>query len=266
MKNNFIYAVLVTGMMMSCSSAQQEEATTESGTTEKTSDSAAAGIRSEALVMWSAVGVRGTAENDGKYLTTLYEGEKVTLMGESAADPKSAKDVYAKVQLSDGTEGYALERLLAPDAKPATMAVEADIYKRPDLLAKGDKKFNRMAFVAVQEEEGDWLKVMGVAAGSNWFTTGYVQKSKVSLDAVDVSFAALMHRAQNQKNEEKRSVEVKNVLSNTDLQASQFFNDFDLSDEAVTETDVTTAEMEAGQVTENDTTSMESTEVEASTL
>jgi hypothetical protein len=187
----------------------------------------------EGVILWPTLSVRATGADKGKYLTAVYQGEKVRLLGESVTDENSPKkNVYVKVALSDGQEGWVQQTFMAEGAQAAAVLHDTDVYRRPDLLSKGDKAFSRMDFVAVKEENEKWIQVVGIPQGASWFAEGWILKDKISTDAVDISFAVLAKRAQEEKEEASREAQLSQLLENPDFRGSKFYSDFLYIDKA----------------------------------
>ena len=218
----FAFLLLISALLGCDATSDTSKSANVAGTEKNTED-----LPKDGIVNWTALVVRESPSDKGKYITSVYQGEKLTLLGAVEEDSISGKgNVYANVELSDGTKGWVLERFVAAEAKPAAISQETEVYKRPDLLTRSEDKFYRMDFVAVKEINGDWIQVVGVPQGKTWYTEGWIKADKITEDPVDISFAVLANRAAQEKDEQKKSEEINMLLSNTDFQNSRFYADF----------------------------------------
>ncbi|MDW7692073.1 hypothetical protein R9C00_14975 [Flammeovirgaceae bacterium SG7u.111] len=179
------------------------------------------------ICLWEELSVRESPSAKSKYLTSIYLGEAVTSWGESVLDTNSQRErLYTKIRLTDGTEGWSQDDFLAVDATPGVILNDATIYKRPDLLTSTQTAFDRMDFVAIREEKGEWVKVKGKRKEDQWFTTGWVKSTNLSTDLTDISFAVLVNRALSENDKEVREEKIETILGNTDLKPAVFYQDF----------------------------------------
>lgn len=215
--------ILALLILMACNN---ETTSTESSLDTESKESSESVAQSGAVVLWPALVIRETPADKGKYVTSVYQGESLMRYGEIVEDTTNNKNnEYVKVELSDGTEGWVLNRFIAEDGRPAVISTITPLYKRPDLLTKSDKEFKRMDFVAILESSDDWIKIKGVPSGSTWFAEGWIKNDKVTTTEVDVSFAVLANRAMSIENEEEKKAEMKDLLNNADFNSSIFYND-----------------------------------------
>ncbi|MEJ0055310.1 MAG: SH3 domain-containing protein [Bacteroidota bacterium] len=176
------------------------------------------------ICMLNEAGIRDTPGESGKYLTTLYLSEQVTLIGDSAMATTSGKEyLYYKIQLEDGKQGWVRKDFIAKDVVPAVFTAATSINKRPDLASVTDKNFAAMDFVATRPAKDNWVEVTGIPTGEKWFIKGYVHADNLTYDPTDVSFAALFKRASGMKDPEKGNAMMTQLRANKDLQASQFY-------------------------------------------
>src|ERR1041385_4967163 len=85
------------------------------------------------VVIWNEVGIRDTPSDKGKYLTTIYLGEKFDVVGDTASELVGSKrNHFHKIRLSDGSPGWGRDELVALHVVPAAVMTDAAICKRPD--------------------------------------------------------------------------------------------------------------------------------------
>lgn len=180
---------------------------------------------SPAVCVWNKLSVRETAGAKGKYKTTIYLGEKVTYKGITKKDTSQKKAVeYAKIELADGTIGWADMRFLAINANAFVFIQGSKLYKRPDILTATSKTFNKMQFVAVTETKDEWSKIKGIASKDKWFSEGWVKTTNLTDSEIDVSVAILASRALNNNDKEKKIKALNEIIDNKDLQSSIFID------------------------------------------
>ena len=178
-----------------------------------------------AVCVWNKLSVRETPGAKGKYKTTIYLGEKVTYKGETVKDTSSKKGVeYLKIELADGTIGWADKRFLAVNSNSFVFVQGSKVYKRPDILTATSKKFDKMQFVAVTETKDEWSKIKGIAAGDKWFSEGWVKTDNLTDSEIDVSVAILAQRALQGSDKDKKIKALNEIVDNADLKASIFID------------------------------------------
>jgi hypothetical protein len=224
MKKLFSIA-LVLGIMsvalfiQGCSSGQNDKQSTESeaGVSEGTEETLQ---EVNAISLWEGISVRQAPSKEGKWLSSITLGESVTHTGQSAVDSTDKNRGYVYVVLSDGTEGWSVDYGLAIDAKLAATKEEAVIYKRPDLLTVTEDKIPVMSMVAVEEESGDFVKVLGKERKKK----GWIEKSKLVLDDKEVAVAVLAEK-QLKKNGSNYSQEaLSGFLETVPYKSTNFYN------------------------------------------
>ncbi len=176
------------------------------------------------FVNWTEVGLHETPTEKGKYVTSIYIGEQITLVGDTASEKSGDRTYhYHKIQLSDGKQGWVRDEFIAIESLPAASIGSAPIFKRPDIAAVTGKEFGMMDFVAVKPSATNWVEVTGKVAGEKWFTTGYIQKSDLTFDPIDIEFACLNRRRNETTNENLAATLLKQMESAT-FQGSMFYD------------------------------------------
>jgi len=174
--------------------------------------------------MLPEVAVRDTPGDKGKYLTTLYLSETVTPTGDTATVVAGGQNVrYRKVRLEDGKEGWVRTDFIAIDVIPAVFIAKTAINKRPDLSAVTGKEFFPLDIVAMGQPKNGWVEVKGIAQNDKWFTTGYVRQDNLTFERLDISFAAIYHRAGAATDQKKRDDLFGLLSTTTEFQSSRFY-------------------------------------------
>lgn len=192
-------------LVMACTSTT----TTESSTTDSTATAAIAKPADTVanFVNWPEVGIRETAGDKGKYLTTVFLGESVALTGDTASEASGKQKVhYNKIRLSDGKEGWIRTDFLGLNSKPAVVKRDVSISSRPDGFSVTAKEFATYEVIAVRWVQHGWYEAKGKAKGENWFTNGYISSDAIITDPVEVQFAAIKKRAEGTKDAKLKGV------------------------------------------------------------
>ena len=178
------------------------------------------------VCLWSKVSVKKTPNAKGKWVATMYLGETATYKGLTETDTtvQKGKD-YAKIELIDGTQGWVDLRFFAIDAKPAVIRESSKLYQRPDILTASKKEYDKMQFVVVTEEKGEWAKIKGKRAQDNWFTEGWVKANHITDNSIDVNVAILTNRAMAIADTAKKTEALQEIVNNSDLSGSIFITD-----------------------------------------
>lgn len=123
--------------------------------------------------------IRSEASKNGKWLSSLSLGETVKIEGKVVKDPADPKNEYYRVKLSDGQKGYVNTYYIVRGAYVGAVQAPAKVYKRPDLIAETDKKFEMLDIVAIEEETDSWVRVTGEGrATSGWIVKTFVRSAK----------------------------------------------------------------------------------------
>jgi len=177
-----------------------------------------------AICLWKEVAIRETPSEKGKYATSIYLGENLTALADTASDiTKGRKVIYRKVTLTDGSQGWVREDFIAIDGKAAAFLRDAALYKRPDIMTTSGKNFARMDFVAITKTSEDgWSEVIGKRVGDSWFSSGWVKSEHLTQRPVDVAFSVFYAKAMELSDEAKRVEEISKLIDNNDLSTSIF--------------------------------------------
>ncbi|RMG28835.1 MAG: hypothetical protein D6730_04940 [Bacteroidetes bacterium] len=148
------------------------------------------------ICVWDHSGLRESPGKRGTYITPVYFGEQVELLGESQYLP-AEKRTYIKIRLADGKEGWVNQYLFAEKAFLAVITKSTDIYRRPDFMTLKDEKFEEGEIVAVAEVRNDWIKVIG----EKHHKSGWITASEAfSIHPNDILIARLYRDAMNKEN------------------------------------------------------------------
>lgn len=209
-----LFSVCACGSKVDTSSADEPE-----------SDQAvSASVEEPAVCIWKEVGIRSTPQEKGKYVTTMYLGEKATALGDTASElVGNRRYQYVRVRLIDQTEGWIRSDFIAVGATPAALLKETTIYKRPDLMTSTEKTFAQMDFVAIRESLEGWVEVIGKRKDDSWFSSGWIKGENVTTQPTDVAFSVFYTKAMMIEDPEKQREEISKLLKNTDLASSTFY-------------------------------------------
>ncbi len=176
-------------------------------------------VEIQAVCVFEGISMRSEPSQKGKWLSSIALGEKMIALGETAHDAAGNVD-YLKVRLSDGTEGWASANFIIPKSRPATITGSSFFYKRPDLSTVTDKAFEPLDFIAVTNEQGDWLEVIGKRRKNNYVEKGWLNKSGISFDDKDVAVASMTAKAMANAEMGKRKAELEKILKNSAIATS----------------------------------------------
>ena len=245
---NFLLAGTI---LFACNAPSRESKETAE---KETTQMAPEPIEKSAICVWDQVSVRETPSAKGKWVTAISIGESLMKLGETAVDSLDGNRSYIRVRLADGTEGWSVSELIIEDGKVAVFMADKDIYQRPDLLTKVDKKFSQMDIVAVKSEQDDWFEVIGKRAEGKWIESAWVKKGDISQSSIDVAVAKFASKALAMDSEEDMASSLQEIIDNSDLNSSAFIPI--LREKLPTEEEAIDVEEEM-VMEESDSTSME---------
>lgn len=210
-------------LLSNCSSnPQSNNESASEDTSDATNAPAKVVFQVDAVCIWDKIAVRKSPDPKGKWITSLSIGETLTYLGiDSAAGDKT----YANIQLNDKSQGWAIKDFIVPNGKPVAMLKDADLYSRPDLLTKTDKKFSKMDIVSSIEQQDDWIKVRGKRSEGKWIEEGWVKGMNISYDGVDIATAKFAKQAYALENTDERVQALKDIIDNSDLSDSKFISE-----------------------------------------
>lgn len=164
--------------------------------------------------------LRKEPSTKGAWVSSLALGETVKLEGSPIKDQADPKVEYIKVKLSDGTKGYASTWCIVSGAYVGVIQDTTKIFKRPDLLAESNQKFELMDIIAVEEEKDNWIRVTGEGRSKK----GWIQKEAIRKDKEDVVTAVRLKKALKGKGNNISREEMEAIISELPYQDSYFVN------------------------------------------
>ena len=221
MSNSFLktLVIILCISQFSCSSNQQSSSDSAEDAVENTPTAVVENTQTDAVCIWDKVGLRDAPGTEGKWITSISIGESLSYLNmDSVIDDRT----YVKVALNDGNQGWARQDFIVSDAQPGVIVKDADLYSRPDLLTKTDKKFSKMDIISGTESQDDWIKVKGKRAEGKWIDEGWIKGSNLSYDAVDIATAKFAKQALAKENSEDQIAALKEIIDNADLSNSKF--------------------------------------------
>ena len=171
-----------------------------------------------AVCIWDKGSLRAAPKRDGKWISAMALGEKITWTGHEAVDSTNKDRKYYQVRLSDGTEGWASEYVVALDSEPAVVIAETAIFRRPDYLTVTDNKFAPMDVVAISETRGEWAQVMGAEKKRQ----GWIETGLISTEPVDIAVGLIAGKAMAISDPEQQREKLQEIIDNQAFGASVF--------------------------------------------
>lgn len=220
MKNYYYvlcFAILAIGLL-SCSGTENKEKEEQSTVQEETLK------KVDAVSIWDGISVREEPTSDGKWISSISLGEKVLMTGKTAVDSSEDNREYVEIKLGDDKQGWVVSDFVE-EGTAVTAIREAQIFKRPDLLTKSDKSFSAMDVLVLMETKDEWVEVKGKSQGETWFWSGWVKRTDLSDNEVDIAVAVYAQKAMEIEDEEKRSEAIQEILENESFTSSQFMVD-----------------------------------------
>lgn len=218
---NYYYAlslaILAFGLV-SCSENENKETAGQTANQEETLK------KVDAVSIWDGISVREEPNSDGKWVSSISLGEKVLMTGKTAVDSSEDNREYVEIKLGDDKQGWVVSDFVE-EGTAVTAVREAQIFKRPDLLTKTDISFNAMDVLVLMETKDEWVEVKGKSQGEKWFWSGWVKRTDLSDNEVDIAVAVYAQKAMEIEDEEKRIEAIQEILENESFTSSQFMVD-----------------------------------------
>lgn len=164
------------------------------------------------------------SRKEGKWVTSLALGEKVTYLGDEKKD-ETGKYSFVKVKTSGNQEGYVDARIVIPNSEVACITEQTPLYSRPELTTVTKNNFEPFDVIAITNTQGDWLEVVGKRRKSTWIDKGWIKSKMMSKSDKDIAVAVYCVRALAQNTPEKSLAELKKIQGNNDLKGSIFDED-----------------------------------------
>ena len=189
-----------------------------------------------AICLWEAAGLRAKPGRSKsiEYIEAVLLGERVVVLPDEPQRVEREKRTYIRVKLSDGKIGWVHNYLFGVDAHLAAIKKTTNIFRRPDPMMLKDHPFEAGEFVAVIEEKGEWLKVVGKERKK----VGWIQKGDhITENENEVTVAVLYSRTQSEKRLTKKVAMLTTLVENKNFKntflAKQIQRDFKESSRSV---------------------------------
>lgn len=218
---NYYYILACTIMalgIISCSGNKNKETEGQTANLEETLK------KVDAVSIWDGISVREAPNSGGKWISSISLGEKVLMTGKTAVDSSEDNREYVEIKLGDDKQGWVVSDFVE-EGTAVTAIREAQIFKRPDLLTKTDKSFSAMDVLVLMETKDEWVEVKGKSQGEKWFWSGWVKRTDLSDNEVDIAVAVYAQKALAIEEEEKRIDAIQEILENESFTSSQFMTD-----------------------------------------
>jgi hypothetical protein len=221
-----LFISLIAIFSLSCKSGGTK-AGDENDSTKVTNNGSNPAADVSAVCLWSSVTLRETPQMKGKYKNVIYLGEKAKFLGQTVTDSSDKKNKrdFIKIKLTDGKEGWVQSNMMAVGGKAYAIKDKTKLYKRPDILSVGKDEFDKMQFVVVTEEQGEWAKIKGKKKTDTWFKEGWVKLDKLAGDDVDVTVSIQTEMALMKETVDKKLEALKEITDNADFSTSIFISD-----------------------------------------
>jgi hypothetical protein len=180
---------------------------------------------SDAVSIWDNITLKDAPNENGKWVSAISIGEKITYLDDSKEDTSGKKHVtYYKVQLKDNKTGWVQSDFIVLGSKPAVISKDIELYSRPDLLTKTGKMYKAMDIIAVKSEQNDFIEISGKRQEGKWVETGWIKNNGVSYTDVDIAVAKFARKAMDIKDVQKRKDAIKEIVNNPDYSGSIFIS------------------------------------------
>lgn len=176
----------------------------------------------DAVCLIEGIALKDAPGPEGEYVGTLNFGEKLTIVEKREVETAKGQKIYYKVELKGGQSGWVKETSIVLAARPAAIAEDAIVYKRPDLITKTTKVFSPLDIVAVVEKQGDFVKVYGKTKDGRKVKGGWIKSDAYTFDDVDVAVAIYVGKANAKSTNEARMAALKEIVDNPDFSNSRF--------------------------------------------
>ncbi|MFN8207653.1 MAG: hypothetical protein U0T82_09645 [Bacteroidales bacterium] len=165
----------------------------------------------------------------GNWLTSVKLGEVLTYLGETVTDTTKKAREYFHVQLSDGTEGWALSYGLMLYSKPAVITIPSVIYDRPDQLAVTAKKLEPMEIVAITNVKEGWAEFTSEQKKYK----GWIPAGNFTEIENDILVAVLFRKEMKKQDQRSEKQKIADFLQNLPTDNSVFIPDLEKRLEAL---------------------------------
>lgn len=176
-------------------------------------------ISDKAICLWPKVGLREGPVRNSKYMTTIYFGESVALLGDTLENEAESR-TYIKVQLSDQDTGWVYDYLFSYPAVLTVATRTIELYRRPDMMTFTGESFQEGEIFALKGDQVQgWLRVQGKEKElDGWIRS----ESGISQDPIDVNVASMLNRALDESSLTERAKLLNQMMDNSALSVSAF--------------------------------------------
>ncbi len=172
--------------------------------------------------VWDRISTRSQALRSSPRTTLLSLGESFVYLDTFAIDSTENHTKFLKARLSDSTVVWVYDFASVLNAKPAVIINEVPLYMRPDLLTITAKRMNTMEIIAVEEEWDNWIKVVNEKKEK----TGWIKKEYITYNTIDLAFALLVKRTQEEQDPEQKINRLEDLLENNPYPNTIFIAEF----------------------------------------
>jgi hypothetical protein len=159
----------------------------------------------------------------GNWLTSVKLGEVLTYLGETVTDTTKKAREYLHVQLSDGTEGWALSYGLMMYSKPGVITIQSAIYDRPDQLSVTSKKLEPMEIVAITNVKEGWAEF----TSEQKKIKGWIPSGNFTETENDILIAVLFRKEMKKQDQRTEKQKIADFLQNLPTDNSVFISDLE---------------------------------------
>ena len=168
-----------------------------------------------AICLWKEVKVYespGVLKESEPAISSVLLGDQVFMLGPSKR-VLNEKRSYMKIRLADGSEGWVPAYHFGKEARSAVITQTSSLYRRPDPLMIKKDYLQTGDFVAVVDEEKDWVKVLGKEKEH----VGWIQKDPgLSERPEDIRVAVMFQRARSETELSRKVSLLENILEYTE--------------------------------------------------
>lgn len=179
----------------------------------------------DAVCIVDGVALKDSPGKEGVFVGTINLGEKLTIIDKKEVETSKGTKVYFQVELKGGEKGWVKETSIIVAARPAAIAEDATVYKRPDLITQTSKTFSPLDIIAVTKKQGDFIEVYGKTKDGKKVKGGWIKSSDISFEEVDVAVAIYVAKANKKAGNDARLAALKEIAENPDFSSSRFIGE-----------------------------------------
>lgn len=179
----------------------------------------------DAVCLTDGVALKDAPGKEGAYVGTINFGEKLTITDKKEIETSKGSKIYYQVELKGGQKGWVKETAIIVAARPAAIAEDATVYKRPDLITQTTKVFSPLDIIAVTKKQGEFIEVYGKTKDGKKVKGGWIKSSAISFEDVDVAVAIYVAKANKKGSNDARLAALKEIVENPDFSSSRFIGE-----------------------------------------